>query len=190
MDILQPLDKFATVVFLIKKGDDGTLRFYLAMKKQDIHTNGQTLAGSMKLNGYGGKLEPVDNNSLTACAIRELFSESGVIAKEKDLIRGARIRFFLEEKKDGNDFFMDVTFYLLGKYVGEPIETTEMGPPKLFSVDDAPFEDMMPADKGIISCIMSGKEIHGKVFYAKNKQGQRYVKTWTTSINTPKVPFL
>lgn len=190
MEILQPLDKFATVVLLLKKGDDSIMRFYLARKKQDIHTNGQVLAGSMKPNGYGGKLEPEDNNSIAACAIRELFSESGITAKESDLIRAARIRFFREGSKDANDFFMDVTFYLLKEYTGEPVETSEMGPPQLFSVEDAPFEDMMPADKGIISCIMSGKEMNGDVFYAKDEQGSRYVKTWAVSVSTPSVTFL
>ncbi|HBB44303.1 MAG: hypothetical protein UW27_C0001G0088 [Parcubacteria group bacterium GW2011_GWA1_44_13] len=189
MDILQPLDKFATVIFLLKMGKDGVLRFYLARKKQDIHTNGQALVGSMKPNGYGGKLEAEDNNSLTACAIRELFSESEVTAKEEDLILAAHIRFFKEGSRDENDFFMDVSFYLLDKYIGEPAETAEMGPPQLYSVDDAPFEDMMPADERIISCIMSGKQMNGKVFYTKDLQGNRYVKKWRVSINTPKVPF-
>ena len=99
MDILQPLDKFATVVFLVKRREDGTLWFYLARKKQDIHTKTHTLTGSAMWNGYGGKLETEDNNSLRSCAIRELLSESGVHASVDDLVQTARLRFYRDNHK-------------------------------------------------------------------------------------------
>lgn len=186
---MKDLGRYATVVLLLKK-EDAIIKFWLAPKKQNIHTKSESLEDSMLMNGPGGKLEPEDNGSMCACASREVWDEFRVKVSPEKLIFAAKIRFYKSVAVNLDDFFMEVTFFLALEYEGTPIETEEMGEPKLFSIDTAPFDtNMMPADKGIFSCIMSGKEMEGSVFFKKDKQGRRLVDMWNVAINTPKVPF-
>lgn len=163
----------ATVVFLAKDIDGGT-EFYLAKKKQSVHKdNGQTLKHKIIWNGYGGKMEKSDN-SLRACAIRELFTESSVLGKEEDLLEVARVKFFWPGNKS-QVCDMDVTFYLLKKFEGTPVETYEMGSPQIFNVDNFPHENMLPADKMIIPIIMSGKILTGRISFLNGDDGKMII---------------
>lgn len=171
----------ATVVYLTRNRA-GITHFCLAQKKQNIHKdNGEVLANSQKWNGYGGKVEKSDT-SISQCALRELYDESGVKADEADLCNVGQLQFFWPNSTT-QVCDMDVTFFLLGKYEGEPHETREMGPPKYFTLDDAPFEHMMPADKLILSVIMTNRNIEGKIFFKKNAASETMIKMTTTAIN-------
>ena len=162
----------ATCAFLLKE-ENGVTKFYLAQKKRDVHKNsGEALAESAIWNGYGGKWDILDETILDT-AIRELKDESGVIAKKEDLIEVAHVNFFWPgNTTEGRD--MEVTFYLLKKYQGVPIETEEMGEPGLFSVEDAPYANMLPADELIIRNIMSNKNVVGRIYFAK-KDGKTVI---------------
>ena len=155
----------ATVVYLLKE-ENGITKFYLAQKKQDIHKNsGEVLSDSAIWNGYGGKWEDRDSTILDT-AIRELKEEAGVVAKQEDLIQVAHVNFFWPGNTTGvRD--MEVTFYLLKKYEGNPIETKEMGPPQLFSLINAPYKNLLPADELIIRNVMDGKDVLGRIYFAK-----------------------
>lgn len=156
----------ATVVVL-KKGD----QFCLSRKKQSIHHNdGVALSGSFgTYNGYGGKEEPEDGGDMRVTAVRELFAESSVIAQKEDLIEIGRIFFFWKESSlEKAD--MEVTFYLLETWTGEPKETAEMGPPEFFSLSRFPFQLMMPADEFLFSEMLRGKMLYGKVHSWKKKE--------------------
>lgn len=160
----------ASVVFL-RGGEVVKPHFYLARKKQDIHTDaGKVLPKTTKWNGYGGKWRPSDKNIYTT-AIRELREESGgVRVAKKDLFLGGRIQFFWP----GNTtdvWDMEVFFFTAYKYSRYPEETEEMGAPRLFSVYNAPYDEMMPADRIIIPAIMSGKTIQDRVYFSDNGEG-------------------
>lgn len=153
----------ATVVYLVKDVG-GVPHICLAQKQQNIHKdNGETLGESKKLNGYGGKKEETDS-SLRACAIRELFDECGVAAQGSNLIEIAQVQFFWPgNTTDICD--MDVAFYFLKKYEGEPAETDEMGPPQFFSVNKVPYGSLMGADEIIIRNGFMGNHTSGNIYF-------------------------
>src|SRR3989344_1123247 len=124
--IIQPInpnlgETCATVVFLLKEQNNET-KFYLAPKKQNVYkNNGEALEASSIWNGYGGKWD-ISDATILDTAIRELKDESSVEAKKEDLIEVAHVNFFWPgNTTDGRD--MEVTFYLLKKYKGTPMET-------------------------------------------------------------------
>ena len=101
----------ATVVFLLKDG-----KVLLAVKKKKV--------GAGRLNGFGGK--PEGTETLRACAVRELFEESGegFVVEEQDLLPRARIKFFNQENNPDIPN-MEVAFYVVSKWGGEAKETEE-----------------------------------------------------------------
>ncbi|MFA6608563.1 MAG: NUDIX domain-containing protein [Candidatus Paceibacterota bacterium] len=154
----------ATVLFLLNKANES--EFYLAQKKQDIHkNNGEAIKKSPKMNGYGGKWEEGDE-SIFHTATRETFDECGVAVKTKDLIPVGQVEFFwpgnVSHIRD-----MEVFFFLAKEYVGVPVESKEMGLPKLFSVNNAPYKQMMPADEFIVRNIMNSKIVTGRIHFTE-----------------------
>lgn len=143
----------ATVIFLVK---DGTV--LLAVKKKKV--------GKGRLNGFGGK--PDGDESLRACAVRELFEESGegIVVREEDLIPRARIKFFNQENNpDIPD--MEVYFYVAENFEGTARETNEMGLPEAYPFNEIPFEQMMSADKYFVPNILKGECLTGVVNFTK-----------------------
>ena len=165
--------EIATVVYLMR-GET----ICLAKKKQHIHTKDGKELDKSKLtwNGYGGKAEDEDE-SVRDTAIRELFQESGVIANKKDLIPCTRFNFFWP----GNESVipnMDVYFFFLKIYEGDPKETDEMGPPKFFSPSDLPFNEMMPNDRVFFPKILNGEKLVADVFLGKKDEDGNPVFVW------------
>lgn len=156
--LLKP-DVLATVVILLDKEN----KVILARKKKAIHHDTGEISYSLGLyNGYGGKMETEDI-SIERTATRELYDESGVVGKEEDLEKCARVYFYI--RKDGVDVpFMDVTFYILREWSGTPKEGLEMGEPILFSQNELPYEEMMPADKVLFGKILSGEKGEYNIF--------------------------
>lgn len=186
MDFIPPLNRYTCLVLLMKM-EDGMIKFYLARKKQDIHTNGETLEDSKKMNTYGGKLAEVDNGSMFACSYREVLGECNV--RIINLTPAGKIQVFKGETKSEVHLYMEVHLFISWEYEGIPVETDEMGAPILYSFDTAPYDDMMPADKPIFSTIKSGMYQERTVIYTKDKKGERVVDYGPLSITTPKVPF-
>jgi hypothetical protein len=166
------LDESCATVVLLRGGEVVKPHFYLAPKKQHIHTDkGKELCTPTMWNGYGGKWKKGDKNIYTT-ARRELYEESGgVRVRVKDLVVGARVKFFWPNNttkvRDMEVFFF--TTYLYSKY---PEETEEMGYPRLFSVYEAPYKDMMPADDVIFPLILSGKTVTGEIHFKKDEDGK------------------
>lgn len=156
--LLKP-DVLATVVILLDKEN----KVILARKKKAIHHDTGEISYSLGLyNGYGGKMEETDE-TIEKTAIRELYDESGVMGKEEDLEKCARVYFYIQ--KDGIDTpFMDVTFYILREWDGVPKEGLEMGEPSLFSQNELPYDEMMPADKVLFEKILSGEKGEYNIF--------------------------
>lgn len=141
----------ATVVLL--RDRDG--RICLARKKQAIHHEGGTIEYSLGMyNGYGGKMEN-DDATIFHAAIRELYDEAGVTATLQDLVLAARVYFYVK-KEDILVPFMNVSFFFLDTWNGDPKEGDEMGTPTFFAAHEIPYHEMMPADKPLIEGMLRG----------------------------------
>jgi ADP-ribose pyrophosphatase YjhB (NUDIX family) len=140
----------ATVVLLMRKDDS----VCLARKKKAIHHEGGEISYSLGLyNGYGGKREVTDM-TIEDTALRELYDESGVVVKKEDLEPVLRVYFYIK-KEEGLVPFMDVSFFLVLEWEGEPQEGSEMGDPVFFTQDTMPYEEMMPADRVLFEKIFA-----------------------------------
>ena len=142
-------------------------------------------------NGYGGKEEisdleiykkiNIDNkykviDSIKYTAIRELQEESGVNANIEDLESCGAVNFFLIDKSEYNinkkfadyrvenrEIFMQVHFYILRKWEGNPIESKEMSVPTFFKRKDIPYDNMMPNDRLLLERALVGGRIDSDV---------------------------
>ncbi len=148
----------ATVVLLI----DEENRVCLARKKQAIHSELGEISYSLGLyNGYGGKMEEGDE-SIEDTALRELFDESTVSAQKEDLVHKGTVLFTLVKEGERKPF-MEVHFYTLSVWEGEPKESPEMGSPTFFAKTNLPYDEMMPADKVLFEKMFEEKDISGEV---------------------------
>lgn len=161
----------ATVVFLRDK--DG--RICLARKKKAIHHAAGEISYSLGMwNGYGGKVDTDDeagvevSGSIPQTAIRELAEESGVIVKETDLIPVGSISFYWPHIKGIDPLLiadMEVYFYVVDIWSGNPMEGNEMGEPAWFAIDAIPYDEMMPGDKVIVPKMLQGDKFMQGALY-------------------------
>lgn len=169
----------ATVVLLINKVG----KVCLARKKQEIHHENGSIDYSLgTYNGYGGKMDPTDETILDT-AIRELYDESGVDAKKENLELVARVYFYLKKDDGGFEPFMDVCFFFLKSWSGDPKEGEEMGHPRFFNKADIPYDQMMPADKVVFEKMFNGErnvyevKLFGKKFEPGIKELNEFLLT-------------
>ncbi|HPG57378.1 MAG TPA: 8-oxo-dGTP diphosphatase [Candidatus Wallbacteria bacterium] len=99
--------KLATLCYLRKDGK--TLMLHRVKKENDMHEG--------KYNGLGGKFEK--SESPEACAAREVFEESGLIAE--NLILKGVITF--PKFSRGEDWYVFV--FVIDKFAGKMIESNE-----------------------------------------------------------------
>lgn len=144
----------ATVVLLIdEKGN-----ICLARKKQAIHHEDGEITYSLgTYNGYGGKMEEYDT-TIFDTAVRELYDESGVVAKKEDLELVTRVYFYVKKEDESFEPFMDVSFFFVRVWEGKPKEGEEMGEPTFFDKEHMPYDEMMPADKALFEMMLQGKK--------------------------------
>jgi 8-oxo-dGTP pyrophosphatase MutT (NUDIX family) len=90
--------------------------------------------GQGNYNGYGGK--PKEGESLEDATIRELYEETGVVARAEDLKKRAILSFTFQYKPEWNQV---VHVYHLQRYEREPTESTEMKP-EWFSFEAVPYD--------------------------------------------------
>ena len=139
----------ATVCYLKKDSD-----VWLSLKVAKI--------GAGCRNGYGGGIEKGETQKRTAQ--RELFEECKVRVLRKNLEKVAIVDFH-NTKTDGETFVCRVHFYVTKIWKGKPKQTKEMINPKLFSLNNLPLSEMMPADKIFVPIILSGKKITANFYY-------------------------
>lgn len=145
--------RILNLVFLINQ-QEGTV--CLAVKKAKI--------GAGLLNGYGGKLEPTDA-SFRSGAVRELVTESGVVAKPEDLVFVATLEFF----EDGVLKYLCHVYFLYA-WQNDPKESGEMGPPTFVPLDEIPYEKMLDADGKWLRLLILGERFHARCWYDKGNK--------------------
>lgn len=121
----------ATLVFLIKKSENGITDICLAMKKRGFGMN--------RWNGVGGKVDE-QKETIEETAKREAREEIDVLVKELNKI--AELSFYFSHNPAWDQM---VHVYFAESWDGEPKESEEMNP-KWFSINEIPFENMWPDD--------------------------------------------
>jgi 8-oxo-dGTP diphosphatase len=126
--------KLATLCYLRRAGQ--TLMLYRNKKALDIHQG--------KWNGLGGKLEP--GESPEDCAIREVFEESGLRARDP-LLKGV---LTFPRFKDGEDWY--VFLFLITDFSGELIVSAE-GDLQWHPTDRLLELNLWPGDRLFLPCL-------------------------------------
>lgn len=133
-----------TTLSLIEKDD----KVLLAMKKRGF--------GEGWWNGYGGKVD--EGETIEEAMVRELQEESGIVAKVWR--ERAVIEFFFK----GTEKIVEMHVFEVTEYEGEPIETEEMAP-KWFTKENAPYNEMWPADREWMPLFFEGRDFKGKATF-------------------------
>ena len=120
--------------------------------------------GNGKWNGFGGKIQT--GEAATSASLRELQEESGLLAKEKDLIWVGRLEFIFPASPELDH---PVEIFLLRRWQGTPVETDEMCP-KWFHVKDIPYDSMWDDDIFWIPQILIGKKVCGEIIFDSNNE--------------------
>lgn len=139
------MKKIQTLCFLRK--DEKIL---LGMKKRGF--------GAGRWNGFGGKVE--QGETIEEAAKRETIEESGI--KVQDLEKFGVVNFTFE----GNEDILEVHFFEIKDYSGEPAETEEMKP-KWFDFKDIPLDDMWPDDKFWMPLFLKNRNFKGNFKFDK-----------------------
>ncbi len=120
--------------------------------------------GKGKYNGFGGKVAPLE--SPVQGAVRELFEEARVVAREEDLVQMAELTFIYPANPD-YDFHVNV--YLIALWEGVPQETEEMAP-TWFETQAIPFERMWQDDRFWLPRILQGEYVHARVVFHEDNE--------------------
>lgn len=140
-----------TICFCVRDGE-----VLLALKKKKI--------GASFLNGYGGRVEDSDLN-IEEAAVRELSEESSIRARVEDIEKVAHITFHFEGVPK-----LECHVFLVHKWIGEPIETDEMGKPEWYPADTIPEDKMWIGDRLWLPRILKGETLSGFVDYSSDGQ--------------------
>jgi 8-oxo-dGTP diphosphatase len=154
----------ATLCFLIE--GDPPQRILLGHKKVGF--------GKNKYGGVGGKL----NRGETAvhAAVRELEEETGVRAREADLMRMAHLTFLFPYKTAWSQV---VHVFVTHKWVGEAVESREIKP-SWFSVDEIPFERMWADCRHWLPLVLDGQQTRARFTFCSDNEtiGEMEVSAW------------
>ncbi len=144
--------KQATLLFLVRKDEQGLEQICLAMKKRGF--------GAGRYNGAGGKVEV--GESVEDATKRETKEEVGVevIAMKKC----AELTFEFALKPDWNQV---VHAYIATDWEGEPTESEEMKPEWFYTVD-IPYASMWPDDILWLPQSLAGKYVTGNLLFGEN----------------------
>ena len=124
--------------------EDGKL--LLGMKKRRF--------GAGLWNGFGGKVHPGEN--IEEALKREFEEECGVYILKMEK------RGVIEFEETSKPNTMEVHFYKITQYLGQPKESEEMSP-KWFSINELPYENMHPDDRIWMPMFLKGVKFRGKI---------------------------
>lgn len=134
------MKKVQTLCFIKKEG-----KILLGMKKRGF--------GAGRWNGFGGKQE--DGETIEEAAKRETREECGIEIQEME--KFGIVDFHFAGKKD----ILEVHFFEIKKYLGEPQETEEMKP-QWFSFSEIPLKEMWPDDEFWMPLFLAHKKFKGE----------------------------
>jgi 8-oxo-dGTP pyrophosphatase MutT (NUDIX family) len=125
----------------------------LGMKKRGF--------GEGKWNGFGGKVE--EGESIEEAARRELVEEVSIspVTIEK--------RGILSFRYPKSNRELEVHYFGIPQFIGEPIESDEMRP-QWFRHADIPFDAMWPDDKHWMPLFLAGKNIAGECYFTEDNK--------------------
>ena len=143
----------ASVIFLLRF-ENGRWEVCLSRKKRKV--------GVGLLNGAVGIQE--SGESMRECAMRELFEESGVTADESDMELCAIIR---ARRRDQS---WELYIYVARAWNEEPQESAEHGPPTWHSVENMPFDEMLPDNSYWLKDVLGGKKLEADFLFSRDGQ--------------------
>jgi 8-oxo-dGTP diphosphatase/2-hydroxy-dATP diphosphatase len=123
-------------------------RILLGLKKRGF--------GAGRWNGFGGKVH--EGESIEEAAKRELLEEAGIKPLRSE--ETGVIDFDFEN----NDPTIEVHFFRVNDFTGEPAESEEMKP-QWFDVNEIPFKDMWPDDLYWMPLFLKGKKFRGRFLF-------------------------
>lgn len=132
-----------TTLCFVRKNDD----ILLGKKKRGF--------GIDKFNGFGGKRQ--DGETFRQCAVRELFEEVSLVAREEDFEAVGLMDFQFPYSPELNHLSY---VYMLSTYEGLPLESEEMSP-DWFSIHEIPYHSMWDGDAEWLPPLWAGKKIKG-----------------------------
>ncbi len=120
----------------------------LGMKKRGF--------GEGRWNGFGGKVK--EGKTIEGAMAIEFEEECNIKVIQSEKVGLIDFEF------ENAPVILEVHFYRIIKYLGEPIETEEMRP-QWFSTNELPFEKMWPDDKHWMPIFLKGKKFSGKILF-------------------------
>jgi len=133
----------STLCYLLREGDSGD-EVCLA-EKQNKYVAG-------KLNAAGGKLEPGETPPQTA--LRELAEEQRVMVTEGQLVLGAVIHFVFPGREHED---LRCHVFIARTWEGNPQETSEMGNPQWFPLNNLPLDRLPQSDALWLQRVLQGE---------------------------------
>lgn len=141
-----------TLVFVFKDGE-----VLLGLKKRGF---GQGL-----WNGFGGKVNVTEGESIVEGAARELQEESGLIGKNLEKVGILDFHF---EKDLGKYKDLEIHVFKTSTFEGEIIESEEMLP-QWYKISEIPYKDMWPDDIHWYPVMFAGKLFRADIRFSDEK---------------------
>ncbi len=112
--------------------------------------------GVGRWNGFGGKV--ANGETTLEAAKRELKEEANI--ESQNIKKRGVINFSFKERPE----VLEVHFFSVNEFTGEPKETEEMNP-QWFHFDQIPYDNMWPDDKYWLPILLAGKNFRGKFYF-------------------------
>ncbi|KAI6650890.1 7,8-dihydro-8-oxoguanine triphosphatase-like [Oopsacas minuta] len=141
-----------TLVFVLREG-----QVLLGLKKRGF---GQGL-----WNGFGGKVNLADGETIIQGAVRELQEESGLIGNNLEKVAILNFQF---EKDMGKYTDLEIHVFKTSTFEGEIIESEEMLP-KWYNISDIPYKEMWPDDAIWYPVMFAGKLFTADIKFSDEK---------------------
>ena len=128
--------------FLMRASDDG-MEVLMGLK--------QTGFGVGRIVTLGGHVEPGETPE--QAAVREVFEESGVTVREKDLELAGTVEFIFPARSEWD---MSTVVYRARTWTGEPAPSTEIAP-AWYRAADVPYAQMWPDSAHWMPEVLAGR---------------------------------